>query len=139
MSRRVRFHAAPAVFVILLCAFQEAGGMTPEEVCSHDSVFVGPCYTVHGRMYAANGSPSYRIWVVGTHRILGVHEGLGETACSPPALLDSLVGKEDKVVYADFVVRPVTPDHPGWMRMVCVASARRIVTRPAYFIHPPPR
>jgi hypothetical protein len=109
--------------------------MRPEDVCTHHGVFVGPCFTIHGRMYAANGSPSYRIWIVGSNRIFGVHEGIGETACSPPAMLDSLI-REDKLIYADFVVRPVTPDTPGLMRMVCVASARHIVTRPAYFIHP---
>jgi hypothetical protein len=50
-------------------------------VCTHHGVFVGPCFTIHGRMYAANGSPSYRIWIVGSNRIFGVHEGIGETAC----------------------------------------------------------
>src|ERR1700754_4715838 len=30
------------------------------------------CRTVHGRISAANGNPSIRIWVVGTKRMLGV-------------------------------------------------------------------
>jgi len=135
MSRHLRVLVTPVVLVTLLCAFQQQGGMKPEDVCTSHGVFVGPCFTIHGRMYGANGSPSYRIWIVGSNRIYGVHEGIGETACSPPAMLDSLIG-EDKLIYADFVVRPVTPDTPGLMRMVCVASASHIVTSPAYFIHP---
>ena len=30
------------------------------------------CHTVHGRMDLWNGAPTVRIWVIGTHRLLGV-------------------------------------------------------------------
>jgi|SRR5690349_5821344 len=139
MSSHIRFIVIPAILVAALSSSGQQGTVNSEQVCTHQGLFVGPCFTVRGRMYAANGSPSYRIWVVGTKRILGVHEGVGVSECVTPALLDSLIGIEDKLVYADFVVRPVTPDRPGSMRMVCIASARRIATRPAYFINPPPK
>jgi hypothetical protein len=129
----------PALFLIALAGTRQGRGIRPEAVCTYPALFVGPCYTVHGEMYAANGSPSVRIWIVGTKRILGVHEDMDPGDCPLPAHLDSLVAVQDQLVYADFVVRPVTPEHLGWMRMVCVASARRIVTRPAYFLHPPPQ
>jgi hypothetical protein len=87
-------------------------------------------------MGAYNGTPSYRIWIVGTNRLLGVTQSRG---CIVPPLLDSLIGVEDKLVYADFVVRPVTVDQAGTMRFVCIASATRVTTRPAYFINARPR
>ena len=40
---------------------------TPENVAS--------CYWTHGRLNFANGAPSYRIWKIGTKRILGVYSG----------------------------------------------------------------
>jgi hypothetical protein len=103
----------------------------PGDVCTHQGVFVDSCFTVHGRMGAANGAPSYRIWVISTGRLLGVPQ-----LCVLPPSLDSLIGIEDKFVYADFVVRPLAKERAGWMRMVCVASASKIVTRPSYFIRP---
>ena len=108
-----------------------------EAVCSHEGApFVDSCFSIRGRMGAYNGSPSYRIWIVGTNRLLGVTETRG---CTVPPFLDSLVGVQDKFVFADFVVRPVSVEEAGAMRFVCVASATRITTRPAYFINPPPR
>jgi len=104
----------------------------PGDVCTHQGSFVDSCFTVHGRMGAANGSPSYRIWVISTGRLLGVPQ-----LCVLPPALDTLMGIDDKFVYADFVVRPLAKERAGWMRTVCVASASKIVTQPAYFIRPP--
>ena len=107
----------------------------PQDVCAHSGPpFVDTCFSVHGRMAAYNGAPSYRIWVIGTPRILGVTQRHG---CVVPAAIDSLIGIADQFVFADFVVRPVTPDEPGVMRLVCVSSASHIVTRPAHFLRPP--
>src|SRR5271165_2120409 len=33
------------------------------------------CYWTHGRLSVANGNPTYRIWRIGTHRMLGVFNG----------------------------------------------------------------
>ena len=33
------------------------------------------CYWTHGRLNFYNGAPSYRIWKIGTKRILGVYSG----------------------------------------------------------------
>ncbi len=110
--------------------------ITPDQVCSRRGLFVDSCFTVHGRLRAYNGNPPYRIWILGTNRILGVDDNRG---CVTPPALDSLIGVQDMVVYADIVVRPLTRNQPGVMRMVCIASARHVVARPAYFIHRPPR
>ena len=108
-----------------------------EEVCAHEGApFVDSCFTIRGRMAAYNGAPSYRIWIVGTQRLLGVTQNHG---CVVPPALDSLIGLDDKLVFANFVVRPVTQDEPGVMRLVCVASFSNVRTEPAYFINAPPR
>ena len=113
----------------------------PDSVCGHRGFpFVEPCQTVHAMLGLINGTPGARLWKVGTKRILGVWEWIGQgSPCPLPAQLTKLLEVEDKVVYADFVVRPVSHSTPGYMQMVCVASASKIVTRPAYFIHVRPQ
>jgi hypothetical protein len=83
------------------------------------------CYRVHGRLFAANGTPSLRIWPVGTRRLLGVHDDANPEAL-PPELrgghAPSMGAPDDErvEVYGDFTVCPLTRDRPGHMRMVTV-------------------
>jgi hypothetical protein len=125
-------YPAVAILVSIPGTLRQQSLIRSGDVCGHQGLFVDSCFTIHRRMQAANGI-GLEIWVVGTHKLLGV-----TGPCALPPLLDRLIGIEDKLVYADFVVRPLTPERPGSMRMVCVASATKVVTRPAYFIHPPP-
>ena len=113
----------------------------PDSVCAHrGSPFVGPCQTVHGRLFLTNGTPGARLWKVGTNRVLGVWEWIGEgSPCPLPTYLEKPLVKDDKVVFADFVIRPVTQSTPGYMQMVCVVSGSKMTTRPAYFVHPRPQ
>ena len=90
----------------------------------------GPCYQVRGRMSLANGTPSVRIWPVGTKRIIGVSEGrfyLEEYANVPDELVRQLTW--DNAMFADFTVCPFTDDKPGVMRLVCVESAENVEIR----------
>jgi hypothetical protein len=52
--------------------------------CQSDPDLVGACFTVHGRLSAFNGNPTFRIWRIGTKRYLGV---------SGEVLPDPLTGK----------------------------------------------
>jgi hypothetical protein len=94
--------------------------------CWASDNFVGPCYQVQGRLSYWNGTPSTRIWIVGTHRVLGVPS---EDQELPPNVKPLLRGFEDQV-FANFTVCPLTKEHAGEMRMVFVKSARRVVDRP---------
>ena len=117
---------------------QQTDSSLPEQVCAHPSRFVGPCVTIRGRLGYANGGIPVRMWKVGTNRLLGVED---ETYESPYCVLPPAIRKllnDDNFVFADFVVRPLTPEEPRVMQRVCVASATNIRTEPAYFIHPPP-
>ncbi|MGH7976253.1 MAG: hypothetical protein ACREC8_06285 [Limisphaerales bacterium] len=81
--------------------------------------------TVHGRLCIYNGTPSYRIWVVGTKRLLGVDQSSDEVPVMPNKLHDLILG--DREVFGDFVVEPLTPYKEGEMQMVRVVSASKIV------------
>jgi hypothetical protein len=88
---------------------------------------VGEAFRVHGRLSVYNGNPSCRIWIVGTNRILGIRE-IEEKALIPPGLLRIL--KEDindRLIYADFVVSPLTEYKEGVMQIVRVESAENVV------------
>ncbi len=77
-----------------------------------------------------NGTPSVRIWRVGTKRIVGVSEQRFSVAgyCNlPPSIHERLSWDSD--LFADFVVCPFTPEEPGIMQLVCVDSAKHIVLR----------
>lgn len=106
------------------------------------------CYWTHGRLNFNNGNPAYRIWKVGTNRILGVYSGPNSELVDPldnefpefPANLrraynieydrNVVLKKRDPsligYVFADFEVCPLEPEHPGWMQSVCIESAKNI-------------
>ncbi|SRR6266446_45901 len=81
--------------------------------------------TVHGRLTYYNGTPSCRIWIVGTKRLLGVSQSGDEMAYMPKRLRDLM--SWDREIFADFVVEPLTTYQAGAMQMVRVVSAARIV------------
>jgi hypothetical protein len=88
-----------------------------------------PCYWVQGRMTAGNGTPSTRIWPVGTHRMLGVvnpgHPDV-DAGEMPEKVLNLLTRQNDFTVWGNFYVCPVAPVRAGWMRFVVVKGARRL-------------
>jgi len=89
--------------------------------CEGNSAVGGECFVVHGRLSVWNGNPTFRIWPVGTRRMLGVRNEF-----ELPSELDPYLGYFDDVVYADFKVCPLTPPKEGVMQIVCVESAANI-------------
>lgn len=101
--------------------------------CKSRKDLVGSCRVVHGRLMYYNGTPSFRVWVIGTNRLLGVREI--EVADNPeyplmPETIWASVGMMDHEVYADFEVCPFTEQKPGAMQMVCIESAKNVVEAP---------
>ncbi len=93
------------------------------------------CWVVHGKMYLTNGTPSVRISVIGTRRILGVtqQDQTMDQLPVPSALLQRLINpkaNEDLAIYGDFNVCAVTKSVPGVMQMVTVKSASHLVVKP---------
>ena len=99
--------------------------------CRGRPELVGPCFTVRGRAALYHGSPTIRIWKIGTKRLLGVTG----TRCQPPdcrPMPDDVRARLewDRPLFADFLVCPFTRPRPGVMQMVCVESASRL--RPSH-------
>ena len=82
-------------------------------------------FQVRGRLSLYNGNPGFRIWVVGTKRILGVAESPPEEPLMPTKLFE--LARGENLLFGDFTVVPLTKDEPGVMRMVRVIRAERIV------------
>jgi hypothetical protein len=103
------------------------------QVCSsNDSAFVGPCFSVHARLQPGADNVVVYIWPVGTRRLLGYlgypDLGYGHRACDYPDVLTQHL-MAGQTIYADVVVRPVSPSLPGHMQFVCIAEATNLVVR----------
>lgn len=94
----------------------------PCQTCKSDPDIVGACFTVHGRMAVYNGGMPYRIWRIGTDRMLGVRDSI-----IPESLTTNLIW--GTAAFGDFYVCPFTRQREGAMQFVCVESARKIVYR----------
>lgn len=93
------------------------------QACKPDPDIVDACFTVHGRLSAWNGSPTMRIWRVGTKRILGDHDDWP----LPEELAEHM--NWDVEAWGDFEVCPFTKERPGTMQMVCIESASHVAYR----------
>jgi hypothetical protein len=93
------------------------------------------CYWTHGRIALYNGNPSFRMWKIGTERLLGIFSGpsVSHDRLSPdqehpefPANVDKIWSSRLGDLYGDFEVCPLAPEHPSAMRPVCVESAKNL-------------
>lgn len=96
------------------------------------------CYWTHGRLGCGNGTPSCRLWKVGTHRILGIYSGPSEVGKDDldnehpefPKNVEralDLGTPNQRRVFADFEVCPLEPETPGAMQAACLESAKNVV------------
>ena len=90
--------------------------------CRQNPAVVGDCFIIHGRLSATNGTPSMRIWRIGTKRVLGVSPSEDEIV---PETVKKYFGSGTHI-YGDFLVCPFTPPRPTEMQMVCVESATNL-------------
>ena len=129
-TRHQRSAILLALFMACPTYAASATDTTVRKPCRERQDLVGPCYSVRGRMNYSNGSPSVRIWVVGTKRMLGVTDSDCEgEGCSLPDQIASKLSW-DTDLFGEFVVCPFTSDQPGVMRFVCVDSGTRLEARP---------
>lgn len=94
------------------------------------------CYWTHGRITIGNGTPAYRLWKIGTKRLLGIYSG--PSTYHDPLSLDNedpdFPANVEKIwtprlgvpLYGDFEVCPLAPERAGFMRPVCVESAKNL-------------
>ncbi|MBI3678176.1 MAG: hypothetical protein HY243_16325 [Proteobacteria bacterium] len=101
--------------------------------CRTSPKVVAACFRIHGRLSIWNGTPSVRIWKLGTSRIFGVHDGNSNAEGEVlSAELKSLVAPNGSVgveVFGDFDLCPLTKQRKGRMQIVCIESASHLVSR----------
>jgi len=103
--------------LLLLCAAPAADTATQ---CKGNPAVIGKCFRVRGRLRAYNGNPTFRIWPIGTKRLLGV---TGARPGEEPILPKDLHCGFDCDVFADFEVCPFSESKPGVMQRTCIESA----------------
>src|SRR5580704_17502003 len=77
------------------------------------------CYWTHGRLSVYNGNPSFRVWRIGSTKIVGIHSGPGAQRRDPedgehPELRSNIERLVDGMVnghrvFADFEICPFAP------------------------------
>ena len=102
------------------------GSELQDRRCRGNSQLTGDCFAVHGRLFASNGTPSVRLWPVGTKRLFGVVPS--EREILPPCLRGKFGFFAGTTIYGDFTVCRFTQEHPGAMRLVCIEEAEHLVT-----------
>jgi hypothetical protein len=93
----------------------------------------GECRTVHGRLNAWNGGTPFKIWVVGSHHMLGVENADEKGENLPPDLVQALDSRGDRFavsIFADFKVCATAAFRPGHLQPVRVIDAKHIRIEP---------
>ena len=103
-----------ALLVVLTTCIVSAHPLTSQSTnsCHTRSDLAGKCFTVHGRLSVYNGTPSIRLWPLGTKRLLGVFDPQNPSSepgqsTIPASVLSQL--NFDKDVFGDFLVCPLAP------------------------------
>ncbi len=84
-------------------------------------------FTIHGRLSCYNGGSTFRIWIVGSKRMLYV------AGDSTPALdrVNKFFADGNvwftRDIFADFTVEPLAPDIKGHMRPVRILAIKHVV------------
>jgi hypothetical protein len=110
---------------MLLLTTATMAGLCAAEPCASNPQLVGACFVVHGRLSAYNGNPTFRIWRIGTSRILGLAGPKPGDLVEPPEGL-TCKAAFDCDTFADFLVCPFSKDEPGVMQRVCIESAKNV-------------
>ncbi|WP_143525938.1 hypothetical protein [Rhodanobacter sp. C05] len=95
--------------------------------CRGNAVVAGSCFAVHGRIGRYFGNPEWRIWPVGTQRLLGVVPDPVESGNSEVVALGRKL-QEDRVyvAFADFQVCPLEKEVLGSLQDVCIEKIQKI-------------
>ncbi len=124
--------------VLLIVAVAAAGDNHPtlkRKIACKTSVNADSCFWTHGRLSFYNGTPAFRLWKIGTHRLLGIYSGPGAEESDVldnehpelPANVQAKLKSLGTSIYADFEVCPLEPERVGEMQAACIESASHLV------------
>jgi len=100
--------------------------------CRARSDLIGKCFTVHGRLSVYNGTPSIRLWRIGSKRLLGVLDPEDISGELGPSTIPASIQKQldwDKYLFGDFLVCPLSRSEPGRMQTICIESGTNLIVR----------
>jgi hypothetical protein len=95
----------------------------PEVSCECQPKLVGKCFTVRGSISTYRTTPTVRIAIAGSKRVLGLKDGV-------PEFLEEDLELPGNQVIGEYVVCPFTRPKPGAIQLVCIASAHDMVVKP---------
>ena len=93
------------------------------------------CYWTRGRLAFYNGNPPYRVWKIGTRRVLGIfsgpamwppHDQRDQLKPALPVNVEAMFDPPHNRIFADFEVCALEAERPGWMQAACIESAKDI-------------
>jgi hypothetical protein len=88
----------------------------------------GQSFIIHGRLSFYNGTPMFRIWIVGTKRIIGILDADRSVTSMPKYILDILEEDiNDRQIFANFTITPITKFRKGEMQIGRIESASNII------------
>jgi hypothetical protein len=106
---------------IVTPAFAEA------PACKSSPKVVDKCMTFYGRLNIYTGSPSIRIWPVGTKQLYGVRStGSDPDHVVLPQKLRDILASNPVEVNGKWEVCPLEPERPNQLRSVCLESATEL-------------
>lgn len=134
------------VFIFLWVSQAEAEEKTPCNKITYP--ITGQCFTVHGRLQSYNGNPIFRIWIVGTHRLLGISDSWVKysgkdsdpTKVMMPDIQSHVLPENVRklwpsgymfatAIFGDYEVCPLEKEKVGWMQPVCISHATHLVSK----------
>jgi hypothetical protein len=110
--------------VSTLAAVLAASALTAEAAIPQTP---GECGVVRGRLDLWNGGTPVQIWVVGTHRKLGVDDPIPEPITK---LLNQAEDRWSISVFGDYKVCAVTRARAGYRQTVKIVDTDRLEVRP---------
>ena len=128
---------AMAILVLLSASRAMVAKDYRQEPCKTPEI-AQSCVQIHGRLTAGNGTPSTRLWHIGTHHVYGIYSNRygfthdDETLDNEAPELHLELPKGTPTVggwtvYGDFEGCPLEPPIQGHMQAACIVSASHVV------------
>jgi hypothetical protein len=129
-GRFLKFSTIPVLLISVFSGFGQTETNRKSLLpCRQQPNLVDECFYVRGRLSLYNGNPTFRLWRVGTRRILGVSDSYSQSGYSniPDEIKNQLNWENE--IWADFLVCPFTRQKPKVMQFICIESGKNIVIR----------
>jgi hypothetical protein len=96
------------------------------------------CFHAHAKLTLGNGTPSVRLWPIGSHHVYGIFSNRygfkhdtptldNESPELPSNVTKHIPNQGGWTMYGDFEVCPLEPHIEGHMQAACIASASHVI------------